>query len=301
MGVSTAYHLARRRAGRHRGPGARRRLLRLDGAGQRRHPAPVRQPHRDRADPARHRDLRALRGRVRRRPALPPARLSDPRRRRRPSRRRPSATWRFSGASAWTCDCCHPTRRAGAFPTWPPTICRGATYSPRDGYADPYLATTAIAARARDLGVTIRTGCEVTRRSRARPIGSTASSRAAGVVDAPVVVIATGAWSGVRRPAGRGRHAGAPAAAVEVHHRAVSRSSASRRPRRSSSTRTWGSRCGARAPGSCSASAGATEAASFSTELDWSLSRAAGGARRPPRAGAGRRPAHARRGRASTR
>ena len=27
---------------------------------------------------------------------------------------------------------------------------RGATYSPRDGYADPYLATTAIAARARD-------------------------------------------------------------------------------------------------------------------------------------------------------
>ena len=37
---------------------------------------------------------------------------------------------------------------------------RGATYSPRDGYADPYLATTAIAARARALGVTIRTGCE---------------------------------------------------------------------------------------------------------------------------------------------
>ena len=34
---------------------------------------------------------------------------------------------------------------------------RGATYSPRDGYADPYLATTAIAGRARDLGVTIRT------------------------------------------------------------------------------------------------------------------------------------------------
>src|SRR5919204_3429660 len=39
---------------------------------------------------------------------------------------------------------------------------RGATFSPRDGYADPYLATTAIAARARELGVTIRTGCEVT-------------------------------------------------------------------------------------------------------------------------------------------
>src|SRR5499426_1519693 len=39
---------------------------------------------------------------------------------------------------------------------------RGATYSPRDGYADPYLATTAIAARARQLGVTIQTGCPVT-------------------------------------------------------------------------------------------------------------------------------------------
>ena len=58
---------------------------------------------------------------------------------------------------------------------------RGATYSPRDGYADPYLATTAIAARARDLGVTIRTGCEVVGfarttagvRPRKRPVQST--------------------------------------------------------------------------------------------------------------------------------
>ncbi len=73
---------------------------------------------------------------------------------------------------------------------------RGATYSPRDGYADPHLATTAIAARARDLGVTIRTGCEV--------IGVTRTpDRVEGVVtregplSAPVVVIATGAWSGV--------------------------------------------------------------------------------------------------------
>jgi len=33
----------------------------------------------------------------------------------------------------------------------------GATYTPRDGYADPYLCTTAIAARARDLGVAITT------------------------------------------------------------------------------------------------------------------------------------------------
>ena len=32
-----------------------------------------------------------------------------------------------------------------------------ATYSPRDGFADPYLVTTAIAARARDLGAAIET------------------------------------------------------------------------------------------------------------------------------------------------
>jgi sarcosine oxidase, subunit beta len=31
-----------------------------------------------------------------------------------------------------------------------------ATYSPRDGFADPYLVTTAIAARARDLGASIK-------------------------------------------------------------------------------------------------------------------------------------------------
>jgi sarcosine oxidase subunit beta len=73
---------------------------------------------------------------------------------------------------------------------------RGATYSPRDGYADPYLATTAIAARARELGVTIRTGCEVTGfvRDADRIEGVVTRD---GVVSAPVVVIATGAWSGV--------------------------------------------------------------------------------------------------------
>src|SRR6266850_1233610 len=37
----------------------------------------------------------------------------------------------------------------------------GATYTPRDGYADPYLCATAIAARARDLGVMIEQGHEV--------------------------------------------------------------------------------------------------------------------------------------------
>jgi len=79
---------------------------------------------------------------------------------------------------------------------------RGATYSPRDGYADPYLVTTAMAARARELGVEIRTGSEVVgvRRTGERVLGVTTK---ADDVDAPVVVIATGAWSaGVGRLAG---------------------------------------------------------------------------------------------------
>ena len=77
-----------------------------------------------------------------------------------------------------------------------------AAYSPRDGYADPYLVTTAMAARARELGVEFRTECEVTdvRRSGARVEGVTTS---AGAIDAPVVVLAAGAWSG-----GVGRLAG---------------------------------------------------------------------------------------------
>jgi len=73
---------------------------------------------------------------------------------------------------------------------------RGATYSPRDGYADPYLATTAIAGRARDLGVTIRTGCEVTGFTHVHDRIDGVVTRD-GAVTAPVVVIATGAWSGV--------------------------------------------------------------------------------------------------------
>jgi glycine/D-amino acid oxidase-like deaminating enzyme len=73
---------------------------------------------------------------------------------------------------------------------------RGATYSPRDGYADPYLATTAIAARARELGVTIRTGCEVVGVTRTPDRVEGVVTRQ-GPVSAPVVVIATGAWSGV--------------------------------------------------------------------------------------------------------
>ncbi|MBI2203305.1 MAG: FAD-binding oxidoreductase [Candidatus Rokubacteria bacterium] len=72
----------------------------------------------------------------------------------------------------------------------------GATYTPRDGYADPYLATTAIAARARDMGVVVHQGCEVRTFTRAgdRVTGVVTD---AGTLEAPAVVIATGAWSGV--------------------------------------------------------------------------------------------------------
>src|SRR5258705_52290 len=72
----------------------------------------------------------------------------------------------------------------------------GATYTPRDGYADPYLCATAIAARARDLGVEIRQQNEVRGfiRDGDRVRGVTT---AAGAIEARAVVIATGAWSGV--------------------------------------------------------------------------------------------------------
>src|SRR5262245_20871620 len=74
----------------------------------------------------------------------------------------------------------------------------GATFSPRDGYADPYLAATAIAARARELGVQIRQQHEVVSISR-RDTGGRAIAVATrqGAFEAPSVVIATGAWSGV--------------------------------------------------------------------------------------------------------
>jgi sarcosine oxidase subunit beta len=75
---------------------------------------------------------------------------------------------------------------------------RGATYSPRDGYADPYLACTAIAARARALGVTIETDCEVVGFARGDGRIRGVSARG-GAISAPVVVIAAGAWSGVVR------------------------------------------------------------------------------------------------------
>ena len=73
---------------------------------------------------------------------------------------------------------------------------RAATFSPRDGYADPYLCTTAIAGRARELGVSIRQHEEVVGVVR---VGSRVTSvlTARGPIEAPVVVIAAGPWSGM--------------------------------------------------------------------------------------------------------
>jgi len=70
-----------------------------------------------------------------------------------------------------------------------------ATYSPRDGFADPYLVTTAIAARARDLGVAIEQDREVTGFTRGHR-GATVRTPQ-GEIEAPVIVIAAGCWSGL--------------------------------------------------------------------------------------------------------
>jgi sarcosine oxidase subunit beta len=72
----------------------------------------------------------------------------------------------------------------------------GATYTPRDGYADPYLCATGIAARARQLGVVIKQQHEVFGFVRTGD-RVTSVTTAAGVFEAPAIVIATGAWSGV--------------------------------------------------------------------------------------------------------
>jgi len=70
-----------------------------------------------------------------------------------------------------------------------------ATYSPRDGFADPYLVTTAIAARARALGAVIRTEHSVVGISRGAASVTTVRTPR-GAFEAPIVVIAAGCWSG---------------------------------------------------------------------------------------------------------
>jgi glycine/D-amino acid oxidase-like deaminating enzyme len=70
-----------------------------------------------------------------------------------------------------------------------------ATYSPRDGFADPYLVTTAIAARARDLGATIEQQHPVVGIERRGPRATTVRTPDRDW-EAPVVIIAAGCWSG---------------------------------------------------------------------------------------------------------
>lgn len=68
-----------------------------------------------------------------------------------------------------------------------------AAWEPGSGYADPSATAYAFAAAAQRLGVTVETGCEVTRilTERGRVTGV---ETARGRVQAPVVVLAPGAW-----------------------------------------------------------------------------------------------------------
>ena len=70
----------------------------------------------------------------------------------------------------------------------------GGSYSPDDGYSDPQLCCSAMAARARELGVEIRTGQQVVgiERDGDRVVGVTTAQ---GKLEAPVVLIAAGPWS----------------------------------------------------------------------------------------------------------
>jgi sarcosine oxidase subunit beta len=69
-----------------------------------------------------------------------------------------------------------------------------AAWEPESGFADPNATTFAFAEAARRLGATVETGCNVTRivTERGRV---TAVETARGTVEAPVVVLAPGAWA----------------------------------------------------------------------------------------------------------
>ena len=89
-----------------------------------------------------------------------------------------------------------------------------AAWMPNDGYAEPYTLASAYATAARRLGVTLVTGCEVLgiRIAGGRARGVTVGE---GDVDAEVVVIAAGAWTGAIAA-----HAGAAVPAFAVRHQA---------------------------------------------------------------------------------
>lgn len=71
----------------------------------------------------------------------------------------------------------------------------GGTFGPKDGYADPYLAATGLANRARRLGVRIDEKREVTGiRISAGKVTGVETSR--GPISVPVVVNTAGPWAG---------------------------------------------------------------------------------------------------------
>lgn len=88
-----------------------------------------------------------------------------------------------------------PDETARRFPYLRTDDLLGASYSPDDGYSDPRRCLAAMADRVRQLGVEIRTGQEVVGfdRSGDRVTGVTTRQ---GSIEAPAVLIAAGPWSG---------------------------------------------------------------------------------------------------------
>jgi 4-methylaminobutanoate oxidase (formaldehyde-forming) len=91
---------------------------------------------------------------------------------------------------------------------------RPAAWLPNDGYAEPYTLASAYATAARRLGVTFATGCEATG-VRVEGGGTRGLRTAGGDVDAEVVVLAAGAWTGALAA-----RAGARVPAFAVRHQA---------------------------------------------------------------------------------